>query len=404
MESKKGILSRGFLTVVVIYILACTAWQFLGTLLIAYGTEELGLSTVLVASISGIIATSALIMRPFSGLIMDKFNRKYLYALSLLVLGISIAGFALSSSFYQLYVFQIIRGIAWALLCALGNVMVGEMVDKKDIHTAISIYYMGQTIANVFGATIALSIVNTSGYHTSFYVGAACAVAASAMALSLPYSRKEAGSKTGLLEGIKTIRLGNMFCMAAVPMCMVNFFFQIFQTALGNSFVVAYCRSELGLANVGIFAAVSSGIMWVSRPLGGKLADKFGSRWIFAASCIGYGVSCLLLSRAIGLASVMAASVIYGVCAGTAMPIIQSTVLRTVSEEKKGVATSTRMIGGDVGLMAGNMLMGTVASLNGDSYRMSYMIMVPLAAATLVFILVYFALYNKKHEGNPLGW
>ena len=62
MESKKGILSRGFLTVVVIYILACTAWQFLGTLLIAYGTEELGLSTVLVASISGIIATSALIM------------------------------------------------------------------------------------------------------------------------------------------------------------------------------------------------------------------------------------------------------------------------------------------------------------------------------------------------------
>ncbi len=404
MESKRGILSRGFLTVVVIYILACTAWQFLGTLLIAYGTEELGLSTVLVASISGIIATSALIMRPISGLIMDLFNRKYLYALSLLILGVSIVGFALSSSFYQLYVFQIIRGIAWALLCALGNVMVGEMVDKKDLHTATSIYYMGQTIANVFGATIALSIVNTSGYHTSFYVGAACAVVASVMALSLPYARRENESKKNFKDEVKAIRLGNMFCLAAVPMCLVNFFFQIFQTALGNSFVVAFSRSELGLANVGAFAAVSSGIMWVSRPLGGKLADKFGSRWIFIASCIGYGVSCLLLGTAMGMVSVMAAAVIYGVCAGTAMPIIQSTVLRTVDEEKKGVATSTRMIGGDVGLMAGNMLMGTIASLNGDSYRMSYIIMVPLAVITLIFILVYFKMYNKKHEGNPLGW
>ncbi len=402
MKSKRGIFSRGFLTVVVIYILACTAWQFIGTLLVAYGTEELGLSTVLVASVSGIIATAALVMRPFSGLIMDLFNRKYLYALSLLVLGVSIVGFALSGSFYQLYVFQIIRGIGWALLCALGNVMVGEMVEKEDLHTATSIYYMGQTIANVFGATVALAIVNSSGYHVAFYAGAACAVAASAMALTLPYKRQE--SKKNFKEEIKAVRLGNMFCLAAVPMCMVNFFFQIFATALGNSYIVAFSRSDLGLANVGVFAAVSSGIMWVSRPLGGKLADKFGSRWIFIASCIGYGGSCLLLGRAMGMPSVMAAAVIYGVCAGTAMPIIQSTVLRTVSEEKKGVATSTRMIGGDVGLMAGNMIMGTVAGMNGDSYRMSYMIMVSLAVITLIFILVYFKIYNSKHEGNPLGW
>ena len=51
MNGKKGILSRGFLTVVVIYILACTAWQFLGSLLIAYGTEALGMDQVLVLSL-----------------------------------------------------------------------------------------------------------------------------------------------------------------------------------------------------------------------------------------------------------------------------------------------------------------------------------------------------------------
>ena len=406
MNGKKGILSRGFLTVVVIYILACTAWQFLGSLLIAYGTEALGMDKVLVASISGIIATAALVMRPVNGLIMDKFNKKILYALSLLVLAGSIFGFAMSKQFYQLYIFQILRGIAWALLCSIGNIMAGEMVEEKELHTAISIYYMGQTIANVFGATLALSVVNSSGYQAAFFAGAGCAVVASVLAITLPYSEvKKEGNHQSFMEGIKGIRLGNLFCAAAIPMCVMNFLFQIMQTALGNSYVVAFCRGELGLANAGIFAAVSSGIMWASRPLGGKLADRFGSKWVFIPSCIGYGAACLLLAQAYQLTTVLMAAVIYGVCSGTAMPIIQSTVLRTVDESQKGVATSTRMIGGDIGLMAGNMMMATVATnFGGDSYRASYMSMIVVAAAALIFIVAYMKVYNAKHEGNKLGW
>lgn len=86
------------------------------------------------------------------------------------------------------------------------------------------------------------------------------------------------------------------------------------------------------------------------------------------------------------------------------MPILQSTVIKTVSEEKRGVAASTGMIGADVGLMVGNMAMGVAVSANGNSYRMGYMVMAPIAIVALVFIVCYFHFYNKKREGNPLGW
>ena len=360
---------------------------------------------MVVASISGIIATAALVMRPFNGLIMDKFNKKIMYAISLLGLAGSILGFAVSNQFYQLYVFQIIRGIAWALLCSIGNVMAGEMVEEKDLHTGISIYYMGQTIANVFGATVALSIVNRSSYRTAFMCGVACAVVASALALTLPYKEEKKEKGSSFMEEVKKLRLSNFFCAAAIPMCIMNFLFQIMQTALGNSFVVAYCRSELNLANAGIFAAISSGIMWASRPLGGKIADKFGSKWVFIPSCIGFGGACIILAYSHGLTMVMVAAAVYGICAGNAMPLLQSTVLKTVDEAQKGVATSTRMIGGDFGLMAGNMMMATVATnFGGDSYRASYTSMALVAALALIFIVIYMTGYIRKHGENKLGW
>ena len=95
----------------------------------------------------------------------------------------------------------------------------------------------------------------------------------------------------------------------------------------------------------------------------------------------------------------------YGVCSGAAMPILQSTLLRTVPPELAGAATSTKLIGADIGLMVGNMLMGTIAVAVGQgSYRTSYLILSVVPIIALVFILIYAFFYNRKYPDGRLGW
>jgi len=401
-EKKVRLLTRGFVLLTLSYALACTAWQFLGTLLVSYGTEELGLTAVLVGSISGIIAMAGLCMRPITAVIVDKFNKKYLFAFSILMLGVSIFGFSMTTSFMGMYAFQIMRGIVWAILTVTGNVMVSETVDRKNLGIAMGIYMVAQVLANSFSATVALAILNATSFRITFRVGSAIAVGAMLLVLLIPYQGK--GNKNAsVLAEIKSIRFNNIISLPALPMAVMNFLYQMIQTAVG-SYIVAFARTELSIANVGIFAAVSNTIMWFTRPIMGKIGDKFGAKWIFIPGSVGFAATCLVIANTTGLTGIVAAAIIYGVATGGCMPILQAVAVKSVPVEQKGAATATRCMGADVGLMAGNMMMPAIMTAFGDSYRMSYYVMAGVAVVALVFAIAYFTIYNKRHEGNQLDW
>ena len=183
--SKKFLLNRDFITLFFAQILACTAFQFISSLLVSYGTEDLGMDKVLVSTLSGIISLSALLFRPINSIVVDLFDRKGLFALSLLLLALSNLGVAFSEAYAWLYALQIIRGLAWAVLITSGYVLVGEIVGPSSLHTATAVFTMGQTIANVFTASLALAIVNKAGFRVAFIVGGICALFAMLLVLTI---------------------------------------------------------------------------------------------------------------------------------------------------------------------------------------------------------------------------
>lgn len=107
-------------------------------------------------------------MSPISGIIADRFNRKWLIVGSLFIWsGVTFAmGFA--ETFNQLYVLRGIMGISEALYIPAGLSLIADFHSSKTRSLAIGIHmtglYMGQALGG-FGATIAA----TFSWHTTFH-------------------------------------------------------------------------------------------------------------------------------------------------------------------------------------------------------------------------------------------
>lgn len=403
-QKKTKILTKGFCILTIVYMFTCTSYQFLGNLYASFASEEAQLSPVAVGAIGGIIAMSGLCMRPFTAIIVDKINKKLLLMLACLMIGLSVFGFSLTISYNGLMAFQIIRGIGFALLTVTGYVLVSETVDKDNLSTAMSLYLVAQVIATSLSSMIAVEILERTNFQTTFRVGAIFALISVVLTFFIPLSneKKADDSKQSFMEQVKSIRLQNIICIQILPIVLIGFMYQILQTSLG-SYVIAFGREELNVANVGIFGTIANTIMWFTRPMLGRVADKYGARWTLIIGSIGFGGSCLILTQTNGTLLLIAAAIVYGVAAAGCMPVITSLCLKAVPENLKGSAASTRAIGADLGLITGNMIMPVIAASFG-SYRYSYWLMVGIAILNIGFALAYFGYYNKKHKGNPLGW
>ena len=398
---KKKIITKNFVILTAAYTCACIAYQFVGQLYASFATQEAQLAPAAIGAIGGLIATAGLCMRPFTAIIVDKFNQKMLLIISFLLIGVSVFGFSLTVSYNGLVIAQILRGVGFAILSVTGYVMVSKTVDKENLATALGIYMVAQVIGTSIVASLAVAIMQKAGYQTAFRVGSCFAILAIVVILFMPYEMKKENDAT-FLEQVKSIRLNNIICIPIIPIVFIGFLFQILQTALG-SYVVAFGTTELSsVANVGIFASIANMIMWVTRPGMGRLSDKLGARCGLLIGAAGFGVTCFMMAKLSTTTGLIAAAIVYGISTAGVMPVITSLCLKAVPEELKGSAASTRAIGADLGVIVGNMIMPVVAA-NAGTYRTAYLLMVGVSIVVAVLALAYFAYYNKKHPNNQLG-
>lgn len=113
-------------------------------------------------------------MSPVSGIIADKFSRRWLIIGSLFVWsGVTFAmGYA--TTFNQLYVLRAIMGVSEALYIPAGLSLIADFHSAKTRSLAIGIHmtglYMGQALGG-FGATIALTYSWQTTFHTFGLIG-----------------------------------------------------------------------------------------------------------------------------------------------------------------------------------------------------------------------------------------
>lgn len=114
------------------------------------------------------------IMSPISGIIADKFNRKWLIVFSLFVWSAVTYAMGYANTFHQLYWLRAVMGVSEALYIPAGLSLIADYHPDKTRSLAIGIHmtglYMGQALGG-FGATIAANYTWHITFHTFGLIG-----------------------------------------------------------------------------------------------------------------------------------------------------------------------------------------------------------------------------------------
>ncbi|OYU54965.1 MAG: MFS transporter [Chitinophagaceae bacterium BSSC1] len=340
-------------------------------------------------------------MSPFSGIIADRFNRKWIIVVSLFVWSAVTFSMGYATSFSQLYWLRALMGISEALYIPAALSLIADYHTAKTRSLAIGIHmtglYMGQALGG-FGATIAQQYSWQQAFHSFGLVGIVYSLV---LMLFLheknnPIDHIETDPKVifkpSLFKGLSLLFTNISFWIIlfyfAVPSLpgwgVKNWLPTLFSQNLGIGMDKAGPMSTITIAASSFFGVIVGGILsdkWVQVILKGRIyTSAIGlALTIPALLLIGYGHS---LYHVVGAAFCFGFG--YGMFDANNMPIL----CQFVSPKFRATAYGTmNMVGVFAGAIITNILGKSVdkGSMGNDFAILSGIVLVALLVQ-LVFL------------------
>ena len=154
-----------------------------------------------------------------------------------------------------------------------------------------------------------------------------------------------------------------------------------------TSFVALHAQ-EQGIGHSSIYFITYAIVTLASRPLIGRLIDRYGYRTPSILATLGTACTLVLIGLSTNTAMLACAGVLAGLGVGTAMNVYQAMAVAAVEPQRRGVATSTYFIGFDSGIAIGSLVGGFIANLVGYSLMYMTIAAFPLAACLLSAALI----------------
>ncbi|HEY2283779.1 MAG TPA: DHA2 family efflux MFS transporter permease subunit [Solirubrobacteraceae bacterium] len=120
--------------------------------------------------------------------------------------------------------------------------------------------------------------------------------------------------------------------------------------------------------------------------IGGSLGDLFGERRVFAIGVSGFGVASLICALAPSIGVLVAARALQGVAGALLVPSSLAVIVNTFPESERGAAIGSWTAWGAIAGVLGPLAGGELLALG--SWRLIFLMNIPLAAACVALILV----------------
>lgn len=346
--------------------------------------DALGAATSMVGIVVGAFAITALLVRPFAGPAFDSFSRKRLLLASQTVIAASLVGYGVVSSIPGLFCVRLLHGIGIGCSGPLAMSLVSEFLPVSRLASGISIYALAQSFAQVIGPAVGLWLAEAIGFSNAYFISALSVLVAMVGVFFVKEPPRE--------RLPYRFSLNRMFAREAVPkaavLCLLCIAF-----AGTTSYLVLY-GNLLGIGAMGTYFVVYALCLVGTRPLFGKMADRFGAPRVLLVGVLFFAASYVMLWQVRDFAGIIAVAVVASAGFGACAPLIQSMALGSVPVERRGAAANTSFTGMDVGMLIGPATAGfviealvPVAGCQIEAYSCMWLVMlVPLAIAFAVIV------------------
>lgn len=341
--------------------------------------------------LSGYVLT-ALIIRPFSGFMVDSYPRKKVLIICFFLFFIFFAGYIIAGSLLLFAIVRTLHGAPFGATIVANSTVAIDVLHPTRRAEGIGYYGLSNNIATAISPSIAIYIYQlTHNFDLIFFISLIVAGIGLVINSSVKLEKRE------LIKNKKVISLDRFFLLKAWSQSLTMVCFA-FSYGILSTYIAIYGKEQLGITTgTGLFFLLLSLGLICSRLIGnrtlkkGKIVENASLGVVI--SLIGYFVFAAI-KNPFGYYS---AAIIIGLGNGHMFPAFQTMFINLAPHSQRGTANSSLLISWDVGVGLGILIGGVVSEYFG--YNMSFWIS---AIVNLIGVAGFIFFARKKYLADKL--
>lgn len=299
---------------------------------------------------------AALIVRPFSGFIVDSFNRKKVLMLCFFFFFICFTGYIGAGTILMFAIVRTLHGLPFGATTVANSTVAIDVLPSSRRNEGVGFYGLSNNLAMAIAPSAGIYVYTlTDNFSLLFWISLAVAFVGFYMACSIKLPPRP------LVADKPKFSLDHFFLGRAWLMAINILMFGVCWGVMSN-YVAIYGKQELGITDgTGLFFALLSGGLFVSRLYGakslreGRLTENALQGALI--SCVGF----TLFALSPGRWAYYVSAILIGLGNGRMYPAFLNMFISVARRDQRGTANSSILTSWDSGMGLGILLGGVLA-------------------------------------------
>lgn len=321
--------------------------------------DRLGLDEAMAGAVLASYVIAALLVRPFSGFIVDHVNAKHAYLVALGAYVLCTAGYLLAASVAAFVAVRIGIGLTFAVLSTASNTQAIDIIPSVRRGEGIGYFGLMSSLAMAMGPMAGLWLMDHYPFAVLFDVAVAAGAGGLVLAALVRSPAKVRATDSAVLS------LDRFLLVRGIPLA-VNL--AVIGLAYGMllAFAAVYGK-QVGAQNTGWFFTLMAVGMMAARSFSGRLIDAGHVVAVTHGGTAGIVLGLAAMVLLPGQLPFYLGGVLIGAGFGIVYPAYQTMMVNLGSHAQRGTAVATYFTALDVGIGAGMVLAGVIAARFGLS-------------------------------------
>lgn len=305
---------------------------------------------------------AALVVRPFSGFIVDSFNRKKVLMLCFFSFFICFTGYIGAGTILMFAIVRTIHGLPFGATTVANSTVAIDVLPSSRRNEGVGFYGLSNNLAMAIAPSAGIYVYSlTDNFKLLFWISLAVAFIGFYLSCTIKLPKRE------IVADKPKLSMDHFFLSRAWLMA-INILLFGFCWGVMSNYVALYGKQELGITDgTGLFFALLSGGLFVSRLYGakslreGKLTENALQGALI--SCVGF----TLFALSPGIWAYYVSAVLIGLGNGRMYPAFLNMFISVARHDQRGTANSSILTSWDSGMGLGILVGGVLAEYIGFS-------------------------------------
>ena len=366
------------------------AFYLLTPLLPIYLDEQFGASKDMIGVVLSGYVIAALIVRPFSGFIVDSFDRKKVLMCCFFLFFICFTGYIGAGTLLMFAIVRTLHGLPFGATTVANSTAAIDTLPSSRRNEGMGFYGLSNNLAMAIAPSAGIWIYQATGnFALLFWISLTVALAGFGCAAAIRLPRRKP------VEGKPPMSLDHFFLTRAWLMALNILLFGLCWGVMSN-YVAIYAKEEMGITDgTGVFFAILSGGLVISRLYGARKLRRGLLTENAVEGALLSSVGFTLFALAPGQWAFYLSAFLVGLGNGRMYPAFLNMFISVARHDQRGTANSSILTSWDLGMGIGILLGGVLAEF--ISYTAAFWATAfSQIAGTLLLIVFTRSFYHRR--------